>query len=95
MFNETKYRKQVINWLQQKHVTLWQTFNLQDEDGLEAAADWFIAEQTSARTFVQNVQNQQMLVFQDRSSLYDGDGMNPPHRPTMFWETSTPITAQS
>lgn len=123
-FNQTFYRDTVIDWLKGKRITLWQTFNLQDDDGIQRAADWFINEQNQfSLHFSEELQataNQidtfpapkvgtrialgnpttgpygsRLPPIRDWSSLYDGDGMNPPHRPTMFWGTSTPRPAQS
>lgn len=42
---------EVEAWLESKHTTLWQDFNLHDPVQRRKAAEWFVSEQLAARQF--------------------------------------------
>lgn len=90
-------RENVRAWLQSKHCTMWQTFNIQDEQGIEAAIDFVIGlTRELARSYVsRETPPDDLDEIRARSQRYNGDGANPPWPPTVYCGTSTPITAQS
>lgn len=46
----------IKGWLQQKHCTLWQEWDIVSESGLERASKWMLDQISSIAAFAQSVQ---------------------------------------
>lgn len=81
-------RNVIKAWLQAKHTTIWQTYNLTDPVQLEKAIDFVCDLEDGLAKVSQETDQADKLTKRIT-------GGNPPHRPTRYDWLSTPIRAQS